>query len=1179
MDPRRFDELTTLLGSALSRRAGLRAALGAMLDGAPGLAAASGKRSSGGKTEADSACTQPDCLQRGGCCGKTGQCVTPSAAACGKRGKRCVPCKSDQRCIAGECRCPGCLDKDGRCRKSGSNDACGKDGVACQKCGSGLRCIDLGKKEACLPCSERTCPNGCCSKSGECLGGDSDGACGRGGGACTECGRGKSCLDGACVACAGCYDGDKCVSGGNVRRCGRAGALCRSCKAGEECVNGVCASCAGCILNNVCEPGTTSSICGKAGGACVACRAGETCVDGACVPCAGCIDGSGVCRRGIERERCGAGGEACTACPQGRVCAGARCVLCPGCLQAGVCEPGTANNRCGANASACTSCENGQRCVDRACVCDAVSCPNGCCDGNRSRSGSSDTACGTGGVACALCATDYSCQNKTCQVTPGACPGCTSGCCDNGTCRTGNTNANCGKNGEVCSSCTGTKTCESGSCTTCAGCLDNGTCKAGSATEACGTNGGTCSTCATGESCSSGACSCTGCLDGAACKAGTTIIACGKDGGTCSTCGVTQSCNSGVCGTCTYDQVAGVSSVFGASGTGSGQFDEPTGIAATSDGRLLVSDSRNDRVTVWTSTSGTWSQTGSFGASGTGTGEFDFPWGIGIAPNGAAFVCDLWNNRVTIWEESAGSWSQTGEFGTYGSGSGNLDFPNDVAVIANDKVLVADSGNSRIAVWQKSAGTWSQAGTFGNTGSDLLSGPVAVAYDSTNDSVFVGDLNYPLSEWSFSGTSATFTGAIGVFGNGWSSGEFGYVAGIDASTPGGVPTLWVSDADLNRVARWEKTGATWGQAAVTPQGSVTNPSGLTVISGVHYCTSYDDDQVAEVQTICGCTGCRGATSCEAGTTDQICGSNGEVCVACETGKYCAGGVCANCTDWNQSGSIPFGTGNEALAACSGIAAWNGKVLVADSGNSDINSRVDIWQESSGVWSYVGNFGDGTIGAYGIAVASDGRVLVAENTGISEWTESGGSWSGSSFASTSDAIENVAVGAGDLVYAPLTDAYSGDLIQIWQKTAGTWNNIENFAGYGSGPEELDSPKGIAVTADGRVWICDSANNRVSVWQKTTGVWGCVARFGEATFDTPYAIAVDGTRIIVADDTSITTWSESGGSFTKEQTIEKAIGGCGGWTFDKTAFEALAFIGGVLYIGQDASVTTWTDNPCP
>jgi len=93
MDPRRFDELTTLLGAGLSRRAGLRAALGAALAGAPSLAAAGNRGSRGGRAEAEVACPEPGCLAQSTCCGKSGQCVTTSAAACGKPGKRCLPCK------------------------------------------------------------------------------------------------------------------------------------------------------------------------------------------------------------------------------------------------------------------------------------------------------------------------------------------------------------------------------------------------------------------------------------------------------------------------------------------------------------------------------------------------------------------------------------------------------------------------------------------------------------------------------------------------------------------------------------------------------------------------------------------------------------------------------------------------------------------------------------------------------------------------------------------------------------------------------------------------------------------------------------------------------------------------------------------------------------------------------
>jgi len=78
---------------------------------------------------------------------------------------------------------------------------------------------------------------------------------------------------------------------------------------------------------------------------------------------------------------------------------------------------------CGLGGAACKTCSSGQQCNGSgACVCNAASCPNGCCNGNTCVPYASETnaLCGTGGAACAACASGISCN-----TTGGICLGCT----------------------------------------------------------------------------------------------------------------------------------------------------------------------------------------------------------------------------------------------------------------------------------------------------------------------------------------------------------------------------------------------------------------------------------------------------------------------------------------------------------------------------------------------------------------------------------------------------------------------------------------------------------------------------------------------------------------------------------------------------------------------------------
>ena len=75
-------------------------------------------------------------------------------------------------------------------------------------------------------------------------------------------------------------------------------------------------------------------------------------------------------------------------------------------------------------------------------------------------------------------------------------------------------------------------------------------------------------------------------------------------------------------------------------------FTRPNGVAVDEEGNIIVADSRNDRVQVFTS-SGRFIN--KFGVKGTGPGEFDRPSGICISPEGAIIVVDFGNNRVQIF--------------------------------------------------------------------------------------------------------------------------------------------------------------------------------------------------------------------------------------------------------------------------------------------------------------------------------------------------------------------------------------------------------------------------------------------------------------------------------------------------------------------------------------------------
>jgi DNA-binding beta-propeller fold protein YncE len=108
-----------------------------------------------------------------------------------------------------------------------------------------------------------------------------------------------------------------------------------------------------------------------------------------------------------------------------------------------------------------------------------------------------------------------------------------------------------------------------------------------------------------------------------------------------------------------YNSSGQLTQHWGSPGSGSGQFEEPEGIALDGEGYVLVADRETHRIQVF-------NLDGEFafewGQWGTGPGEFGGPSGVAIGPTGLIYVCEQ-NDRIQIFSYStslirAGTWRQ-----------------------------------------------------------------------------------------------------------------------------------------------------------------------------------------------------------------------------------------------------------------------------------------------------------------------------------------------------------------------------------------------------------------------------------------------------------------------------------------------------------------------------------------
>jgi len=205
---------------------------------------------------------------------------------------------------------------------------------------------------------------------GSCVayGSESNGQCGAVGGQCAACSAQQHCA----------------LSGGNAGHC-----LCD----GTSCTAGCCTQ----TTNGVCVPYASESNgqCGAAGAICGGCASGQHC------------NGSGQCI--CDGSSCPSG--CCTA------TVGGSCVA----------YGAETNGQCGAAGAICATCLSGQHCATSggnsgACVCDATSCPSGCCTavvGGSCNAGTGNTTCGLGGNLCANCSLS-SCNKCRCVGPSGS---------------------------------------------------------------------------------------------------------------------------------------------------------------------------------------------------------------------------------------------------------------------------------------------------------------------------------------------------------------------------------------------------------------------------------------------------------------------------------------------------------------------------------------------------------------------------------------------------------------------------------------------------------------------------------------------------------------------------------------------------------------------------------------
>jgi DNA-binding beta-propeller fold protein YncE len=133
---------------------------------------------------------------------------------------------------------------------------------------------------------------------------------------------------------------------------------------------------------------------------------------------------------------------------------------------------------------------------------------------------------------------------------------------------------------------------------------------------------------------------------------------------------------------------------FGRRGTGPGEFNFPTYIAAARDGTISISDSMNFRVQTLRP-DGAFLE--AFGNPGDGGGDFALPKGLGTDTSGRRYIVDAAFENVQIFDPSG---ALLLAFGGPGFGPGGFSLPAGMFVDSTDTIWVADSLNRQVQVFR-----------------------------------------------------------------------------------------------------------------------------------------------------------------------------------------------------------------------------------------------------------------------------------------------------------------------------------------------------------------------------------------------------------------------------------------------------------------------------------------------
>ncbi|XP_046901434.1 tripartite motif-containing protein 2 isoform X2 [Hypomesus transpacificus] len=260
---------------------------------------------------------------------------------------------------------------------------------------------------------------------------------------------------------------------------------------------------------------------------------------------------------------------------------------------------------------------------------------------------------------------------------------------------------------------------------------------------------------------------------------------------------------------------------IGTKGRNKGEFTNLQGVASSAQGKVLIADSNNQCVQIFTNDGQFKSR---FGVRGRSPGQLQRPTGVAVHPNGDIIIADYDNKWVSIF-------SSDGKFKTK-IGSGKLMGPKGVSVDRNGHIIVVDNKACCVFIFQPNGKLVTKFGNRGN-GDRQFAGPHFAAVNHNNEIIVTDFHNHSVKVFNTEGEFLLKFGS-----NGEGNGQFNAPTGVAVDINGNII---VADWGNSRIQVFDGSGSflsyinTSADPLYGPQGLALTSDGHVVVadSGNH----------------------------------------------------------------------------------------------------------------------------------------------------------------------------------------------------------------------------------------------------------------------------------------------------------------------------------------------------------